>query len=336
MAEPTARNRPDLYAVLGVDRGADAEAIKAAYRKLARELHPDISKEDDAEERFKEVGRAYQVLSDPERRRDYDEFGDIALDPGFDAAKAREMSAAFGRGAGFPGFGPGGFEGGPREAFEFAGSGPGSFGDWLNDLLRGARAADARPAAARGADLTAELSLDFREAALGCEKRLSVSRPRIDGGPPTAESLRVRIPPGVADGGRIRLAGKGAVGVDGAADGDLHVVLRVRPHPHFERRDRDLHIEVPISVSEALLGAEIEVPTLDGRAKLTVPAGTDGGTRLRLRGKGIPAARGAAAGDLYVRLRIRVPRELDAQQREAAASLVDAGPEGLRDELFRS
>jgi DnaJ-class molecular chaperone len=320
------QSQPDLYEVLGVERQADTEAIKAAYRKLAREFHPDVNSDAGAEDRFKEVGRAYQVLSDPERRSLYDEFGDIALDPNFDAEKAREMAGAFGGASGFPGYGGAGFE------FDLGGDA--SFGDWLNDLFKGSGRTDARHAFARSPDLEAELTLDFREAALGCEKRLTVTRPRLDGKPGAAESLRVRIPPGVVDGGRIRLPGKGAVGVSGAPDGDLHVHLHVRPHPVFERKGRDLHLAVPISVSEALLGAEIEVPTLEGRARLSVPAGTDSGTRLRLRGKGIPAARGEAAGDLYVRIRIRVPKDLDPRQREAAELLGEAGPMGLRDALL--
>jgi curved DNA-binding protein len=324
--------------VLGVDRSADADAIKAAYRKLARELHPDVSQDAGSEERFKEVSRAYAVLSDPERRSLYDEFGDIALEPGFDAEKAREMAGAFGGPPGSGGFGGFGFDPHGGAPFEFDLGGGGSFGDWLNDLLSGAQRAGAqrggRAPFARTPDLEAELSLGFREAALGCEKRITVTRPQVAGGPGQTESLRVRIPPGVSDGGRIRLPGKGVVGGDGVPDGDLQVRLRVRPHQNLRRDGRDLHVEVPIAVGEALLGAEIEVPTLEGRAKLAVPAGTDGGTRLRLRGKGIPAHRGEPAGDLYVRLRIRVPKDLGEDEREAAARLAQAGPHGLRDALF--
>ena len=313
----------DLYAVLGVARDADADAIKKAYRRLAGELHPDRNPGDDrAEERFKDVGLAYAVLSDAEKRRDYDEFGEIALEPSFDAAKAR----AFGNGP----FGVGGFPGGVR--FESTGEGgfAGGLGGLFEELFgQGARASMQM----RGADLETTIELDFVEAALGCERSVAFIRPAADGAPGERESLKIRIPPGVEDGGRIRLAGKGAPGLGGGPPGDLHARVRVHPHRFFRREGRDLHLEVPVGVTEAVLGTEIEIPTLDGHVTLRVPAGTDGGSKLRLRGKGIKGAGGRAPGNLYVTIRIRVPRSLDPDARRRYEELAEHDPKDLRAEL---
>jgi DnaJ-class molecular chaperone len=314
----------DLYAALGAARGADPKEIRKAYRKLARRHHPDVNPGDAAaEERFKEISRAYAVLSDPEKRRNYDEFGEISLDSGFDAQAARRAKESFG--ARFGGAGAGGFGG--RFAEDF------SFGD-LDDIFGriftrreggGARTARTR----RGPDLETEIELDFLEAARGGEHRISLGRPAADGSV-KQERLAIRIPAGVADGGRIRLAGKGGESRSGGPPGDLHLNVRVRPHPVLRREGRDLHVEVPIGVSEAVLGASIEVPTLEGRVSVTVPEGTDSGRKLRLRGKGIPDPKGAPAGDLFVTVQIRVPRGLDAQARAKFEELAEFDPPDLR------
>jgi len=318
------KKRPDLYEVLGVARGADADAIKAAYRKLARKLHPDVNPEDaSAEERFKEVSEAYAVLSDAERRRDYDEFGEVSLEGGFDAEKAREAQRAFG-GAGHP-FGGGGFGAG--------GFGSGDLDDLLGQMFGGGRARG-RGMGIRGHDLEAALELDFLEAARGTEKRLTLKVPD-ERGVPRAQTVQVRIPAGVADGGRIRLRGKGGRGIGGGPPGDLHAVIKVRPHPVFHREGRDLHLDLPVTVQEAVAGARVEVPTLEGRATVTVPPGTDGGQRLRLRGKGIPNPGGGSPGDLYATVRIRVPKQLDEKAREGLAALARCDPEDPRADLFR-
>lgn len=342
-----AEKRRDLYEVLGVARGADDESIKKAYRKLARKHHPDVNPGDKAaEERFKAVSEAYGVLSNEEKRRAYDEFGDIALEGGFDAEKARrakeEFESRFGRGsfaraqAGEPvgGTGFGGFEGG-GEGFAF------DLDDLLDDLFarRGwqggpAGGARGRRSPRRGPDLEAELSLDLREAARGGERRLTLTRPTADGGV-RQETVTVRIPAGVADGGRIRVPGKGGEGTQGAPDGDLYATIRLRPDPVFRLDGRDLHVEVPVSLGEATLGAKIEVPTLEGRATLTIPEGTDSGRRLRLRGKGMPNPGRGEPGDLYVTVQIRVPRQLDADARAKLASLARFDPADLRRDLFR-
>jgi DnaJ-class molecular chaperone len=315
----------DLYAILGVPRDADAETLRKAYRKLARKHHPDVNPGDQsAEDRFKRVSEAYSVLSDPEKRRNYDEFGSISLEGGFDpeaARRAREaFGARFGRGAG----------GGPRFDPEL------EFGD-LDDLLgnlfrrRGWSGAGAMPL--RGHDLEAELELDFLEAARGGERRLTIHRPRADGRV-TPETVSVRIPPGVADGGRIRLPGRGGEGQQGGPPGDLFARIRVRPHAVFRAEGRDVHLSVPITLVEAIRGAKVEIPTLEGRATVTVPPESDSGRRLRLRGKGIPSPGGGPGGDLIVTLEIRVPRGLGAAELEKLEALPGADGRDLRKDLF--
>jgi DnaJ-class molecular chaperone len=296
--------KQDLYVLLGVARDADEDAIRKSYRKLARRYHPDVNPGDkSAEDKFKEISHAYSVLSDAEQRRSYDEFGAIALESGFDAAKARRARDAFAsRGAG----------GGPaEESFHFGG-----LDDLFSDLFTRRGRGESR-SDRRGSDLEAELELDFVDAARGVERRITIGRPAADGSV-RQESVSVRIPPGVADGGRIRLRGKGAEGRGGAAAGDLYARVRVRPHRFFRREGRDLYLDLPVTVAEATLGAKVEVPTLEGRVTLTIPPGTDSGAKLRLRGKGVPSPAGGSPGDLYVEVQIRVPRDLTPQ---AAAQL---------------
>jgi DnaJ-class molecular chaperone len=313
----------DLYEVLGVARDADTDAIRKAYRKLARKHHPDLNPGDKAsEERFKEISRAWEVLEDPERRRNYDEFGAISLEAGFDAEKARQAREAFGSR-----FGTGGRPDAESfgEEFEF-----GDLDDLMGRFFAGGRAGGGRGIRLRGPDLEASLELDFLDAVRGGEQRLTLGRPEGGG----ANTITVRIPPGVDTGGRLRIPGKGGPGVGGGPPGDLSVVLRVRPHRVFRREGRDLSFDLPISVAEAIRGAKVEVPTLDGRATLTIPAGTDSGTRLRLRGKGVADPRGGPPGDLFARILIRVPRQLDDAAARAVDALERAEDRDLRKELF--
>jgi curved DNA-binding protein len=317
----------DLYKVLGVARDADADTLKKAYRKLARRHHPDVNPGDKAaEEKFKQISEAYDVLSDPTKRRNYDEFGEISLQGGFDPEQARRAREAFGAR----------FGGGPGA--EFRGGEPFEFGD-LDDLLGrfgfgGRGGAAGRAAGLRGSDVEASLELDFLEAAKGGEKRITLQLAGEDGRLRT-ETLTVRIPPGVSDGGRIRLRGKGAPGLGGGPPGDLWAQVRIRPHPVFRREGRGVLLDVPITIAEAIRGARIEVPTLEGRATVTVPPGTDSGLKLRLRGKGIPDPSGGPPGDLYVVIQIRVPKKLDAEALAQVDALAAAGPDDPRKELFR-
>ena len=316
----------DLYKELGVSRDADASAIKKAYRKLAQQYHPDRNADNaQAEDRFKRISAAYTVLSDEKRRRDYDEFGEIAIDPNFDADKARRAAPGFGGSFG-QGFG-GGFGNS-----DFSGGQDGGFGNLFEDLFRGGQGSHA-PRAQRGADLETTLDLDFAEAVRGCEKRVDLDRPQPNG-TQKRETLTIRIPSGVDDGGRIRLAGKGAPGGNGGPAGDLMATVRVRPHRYLKRTQRDLAMEIPITVVEAIRGAKIEVPTLEGAVTLSVPAGSNGGSRLRLKGKGVPAGGGREAGDLYVTLRIQVPGVLGEEQaRRLEELLPDDGDLLRRDAL---
>ena len=320
--------RSDLYATLGVDRDVGPEALRKAYRKLARQHHPDVNPGDTAAEaRFKEISQAYAVLSDADKRRNYDEFGQISLESGFDPEAARRARESFG--AHFGGGAPGGVGHDRAEEFHF-----GNLDDLFGRIFTGRGGPRPAPGPRRGVDLETEIELEFLDAARGGERAISFARPAADGRP-QRQRVNVRIPPGVADGGRIRLAGKGGASPHGGPPGDLHLTIRVRPHPYFRREGRDLHVQVPISVSEAALGAKIEVPTLEGRAMMTVPEGTDGGRKLRLRGKGIPDPKGGPPGDLIVTVQIRVPRSLDAEARAKLEELAKFDPSDLRKELER-
>ncbi|MCH2172247.1 J domain-containing protein [Myxococcota bacterium] len=309
----------DPYATLGVARGASDDEIRSRYRELARRYHPDVNPDDaSAEERFKAASQAYAILSDADKRAAYDEFGEASLQGGFDAEAARRASRAFGgSGGGHP----------------FGGGGMGGFEDLLSGLFgrggpRPGRGMGPRP----GPDLEATLELDFLEAALGGEQRITLDRPTAEGGI-RHESVNVKIPAGVADGGRIRLRGKGGVGIAGGPAGDLYARIRTRPHPYFRREDRDVSVDVPISVLEAMRGAKVEIPTLDGRVTLTVPPGTQGGTRLRLRGKGIAHTQSGGRGDLYAVVQIRVPERVSEETLEALEQLDELSMPNLRRDL---
>jgi len=313
-----AARKRDLYAVLGVAKDADADAIRKAYRQLARKHHPDLNAGDaKAEDRFKEISEAYAVLSDTEKRAAYDEFGDVSLQAGFDAKAAREAQRM-------------GNMGGFR--FESSGDAGGmDFEDLLGGIFGGRARGGRRSRGWPGEDLEILLELEFLEAARGATKEISISRPDAEGRP-KIERVTVRIPAGVDEGGRIRVPGKGGEGQGGAPAGDLYARIRIRPHAYFRRDGRDLQLDLPVSVGEATLGARIEIPTLEGRAIVTVPAGCDSGRRLRLKGKGIADPKSGARGDLYATVQIRVPVGLDAEARAKLASLAAFDPPGLRKE----
>jgi DnaJ-class molecular chaperone len=319
----------DLYRTLGVRRDASADAIKKAYRKIARDNHPDVNPGDHkAEERFKAASEAYEILSDATKRKNYDDFGEAAMNPNFDAEKARAFGGGFGGGGGSP-FGGGGFQGGP--------GGMGDLGDIFGDLFGGGggQRRGGQRFARKGQDLETTLRLGFEEAAEGGERQIAVNRPTADGGA-RRENVTVRIPPGVGDGGKIRLPGKGGEGMGGGPAGDLFANIRVGKHPFFTRDGRNLHVDLPISVSEAVLGAKVEVPTLKGQITLTIPPETDSGTKLRLRGKGIPnPKKGAESGDLYVTVQISVPRGLDDEAKEKLKALSSFDPESIREKLSK-
>lgn len=370
----------DYYSVLGVSRSASDDDIKKAYKKLARKYHPDLNKEAGAEEKFKEVSSAFEILGNAEKRKMYDEFGEDAVRMGFDPEKARQYRAWSQNMGGSRQRGAGG-EAGPRGGF-------GGFGDFggLGDLFgdffgggaggRGGRERQARPQ--RGADVSSEIEVELMDALRGQEIELRANLPaecptchgsgrsphaspqpcrqcggsgnlaigganlRIAcpacGGSGKAQALacescagrgavyrpthiKVRIPRGVPDGGTIRLGGRGEPGIHGGPAGDLLLTVHVREHPTLRRRGDDLYLTVPITVPEAMEGAQVEVPTLEGAVRLTIKPGSQSGQQLRLRGKGAPHPRGSGRGDLYVELSIRIPGERSAESTAAAEEL---------------
>jgi DnaJ-class molecular chaperone len=301
----------DYYEVLGVPRGAGQDGVRTAYRRLARKFHPDLNPGNpQAEQQFKDINEAYEVLSDPEKRKAYDQFGPEGLRAG----------AGAGAGAG-----PGGFRytwsgrGAPFEdaSFEAFGGPGGEAGDLFQELfsrLGGMGGRRGQRPAMRGRDVETEVTLGFEQAVHGVRTTLVLERPGPDG-TVRPQRLEVRIPPGVGEGQRIRLAGQGGPG-QGGPPGDLYLVIRVRPHPYFRRQGRDVYIDLPLTVSEAALGGAVDVPTVHGRTSVRVPPGTPGGARLRLRGQGIPDARGQARGDQYCVVQIVPPREPTERQRQ--------------------
>jgi molecular chaperone DnaJ len=350
--------KKDLYSVLGVGRQASADEIKKAYRKLARKHHPDVNPGNkQAEERFKEISFAYDVLSDPEKRKIYDEFGFEGLQSGFDADRARQyrdwqsQAGAQGGSAGGAGFGK-------YSSFEDV------FSD-LGDLFGAGGAGRGFRQSGRGADVEATIELDLLDAIRGATQTISMRRPvvcpqckgaggedpkpcpqcegkgqiRVGGGPVAfsrtcpscggsgvtyskpcsrcggsgqieeVDRINVKIPPGVDEGSKIRLAGKGEPGQNGGPPGDLFFNVHLRPHPFLERRGLDLYLDVPVTVGEAALGASVTVPTPGGDVNVKIPPGSQSGQRLRLRGRGVKDAKGKATGDLYVRVQVHVPRD---------------------------
>jgi len=377
--------KTDYYELLGVPRKASVKDIRAAYRKLARKYHPDLNPGDkSAEEKFKQIQEAYEVLSDTKKRQMYDQFG-------FNVPGA----------GGVPG---GGAYGGvsPEDihfdfgGFDFGGAGAqggtGSFRDLFSQFFRGATAASAGHEREPGTDLEYQIEITFAEAMRGAEKQLSFTRldacnvchgegvapgdekvcPTCNGAGHVTqvsgkmrfevncsrcggsgrlrtmcrncggegrvqrvETLKVRIPPGAYTGSRVRVAGRGNAGIGGAPPGDLYIVTKVEPHPFFDRRGDDLYTTVPITVSEASLGAKVEVPTIDGRAQVRIPPATNSGKRLRLREKGAPSARHPGKrGDQIVEVQIVVPKPEDERVRNLMKELGKLDEENPRGDLF--
>jgi DnaJ-class molecular chaperone len=322
----------DYYKILGVSKNADEKEIKAAYRKLARKLHPDVNPGDPtAAERFKEIGEAYEVLSDPEKRAKYDQFGEQWKQVSMGAGPSSWQYAGGPAGAG-------GFE------FDFGASG-------LEDLLQslfGGFGHQTQRASAQGEDYEFGLELTLAEAKNGVTKRQVFQVEDVCAqcrGSGTARNTRgqyevrsmcpscggrgrirskrsvdVKIPPGVTAGKRIRLAGQGGKGATGKA-GDIYLVISIRPHPDFERTGNDLTTEVAVPYTVAALGGEVTVPTLEGPRTLNVPPGVQSGQRLRIAGQGLPSANGGKPGDLFARVKIVVPKDLTAEEKELLGRL---------------
>lgn len=357
----------DYYEVLGLKKGASEDEIKKAYRKLAKESHPDLHPKDkNAEVRFKEIGEAYEILSDSDKRAKYDQFGFAGVDPNFGA----------GGGAGYGGFGGFGSEG-----FDLGDIFGSFFGGFGGESPRN------KNAPRRGDSIRIGISLSFEEAAFGCEKNITVSRievcdectgtgcekgttpevcpnchgtgsvrvqkqtmfgvmqttsdcPRCNGrgkiihqpckvchgagAVRRQKTVNVNVPSGIDDGQTISLRGQGSVGANNGPAGDLLITVTIRPHELFVREGTSVLFEMPVSVTQAILGAELEVPTLDGKVKYSIPEGTQSGTVFRLRGKGIPFLHGSGRGDQYVTVTVEIPKGLNSEQRELVQKLSEA------------
>ena len=370
----------DYYEILGVNRDAEAGEIKKAYRKLALKFHPDKNPGDKtAEEKFKELGEAYEVLDDPQKRAAYDQFGHAAFDSRSRAGRAG-------------GFG-GGFGGGFHDPFEIFREVFGGSGSIFESVFGGSQD-PSQPQ--RGDDLRYDLEITLEEAALGCDKEISVSKldrcdvcngsgmehgskmrtcstcggrgqvitsrgifsiaqtcPHCKGAGRILEKpckvchgegrrehyskIKLRIPPGVDAGSRLRSSGNGEAGFRGGSPGDLYVVLHIKTHEIFQRDGDDLLCEVPVSFAQAALGAEIEVPTLDGKAAVKIPAGTQSGATFRVKGRGVKNLQGYGHGDLHVRIQVEVPSRLTPEQKaklQEFAALCDGQEAPLAQSFF--
>ncbi len=318
----------DLYSLLGVSRGADAEAIKRAYRKLAKELHPDRNPGNKATEaRFKKINHANDVLGDPKKRKLYDEFGEDGLREGFDPDRVRQYKDWSSRDR------SGGFDGGAINVEEIFGrdggaGGAGGFSDVFGDLFGRARRGRGPM---KGQDLESEIKIDFASAVRGATLEL---RPQTPGAAAAVvpEAVTVRIPAGADEGSRVRIAGHGGLSPNGGPRGDLLLHIHVTPHPSFRREGDDLHIDVPITIVEAFRGAKVKVPTIDGAVTLKVPERTQSGSALRVRGKGV-VRKGKEPGSLYVHFLVHVPNESTPEIEKAIDAIATA--EGERGDELR-
>ena len=375
-------SKTDYYELLGVPRKASAKDIRTAFRKLARKYHPDLNPGDKAaEEKFKQLQEAYDVLSDSKKRQMYDQYGFYSenVPPG-------------GYGGGAEGTGDVNFD---FSGFDFgggtgAGTGGGSFRDLFSQFFGGRGGSAAQEEAEIGADLEYRLEIDFWDAVRGAVKKIQITRldtcqtchgtgavgtPQVcptcngsgtnqqaagkmrfnvpcnrcggtgklrtacktcggEGRVRHNETIDVRIPAGVANGGRVRVPGKGNAGTMGAPAGDLYLTVEVKPHAFFERDGNDLYTKIPVTVSEATLGAKIEVPTIDGRSLVRIPPGTNSGKTLRLKEKGVPSARNGERGDQYVEIQVVVPPPTDERVRNLMKELESVAPEDPRKDLF--
>src|SRR5262249_42700423 len=373
--------KQDYYELLGVSRKATAKEIRTAFRKLARKYHPDLNPGDKAaEEKFKQLQEAYDILSDTKKRQMYDQYGFYSENvPAGD-------------------YGPRPDEGGEPVNFDFGGfdfggqsGGGSSFRDLFGQFFGGRRgAATMEPEHEPGGDLEYQIEIDFWDAVRGAVKKLSITRLdacetchgtgavgaaqtcTLCGGTGTVqqtagkmrfkvpctrcggtgkvramcktcngagrvrrtETIDVRIPAGVASGSRVRVPGKGNAGTMSAPIGDLYLRVEVKPHPFFERRGNDLYTKIPVTVSEATLGAKIEVPTIDGRSLVRIPPGTNSGKTLRLKEKGAPSARNGERGDQYAEIQVVVPPPTDERVRNLMKELQEVAPEDPRKDLF--
>jgi molecular chaperone DnaJ len=388
--------KQDYYELLGVSRKATAKEIRASFRKLARKYHPDLNPGDkSAEEKFKQLQEAYDVLSDTKKRQMYDQVGFYSdnYQPGGPPPGHESSSSGPNVNFDFGGFDFGGGSGGGGSAPGSVGGGAGggaSFRDLFSQFFRGgARGGEMEVEQEPGGDLEYQIEIDFWDAVRGAVKKLQITRMEACetchgtgaiGSPQTCptcggsgtiqqaagkmrfnvpctrcggtgklrtacktcggegrlrrtETIDVRIPAGIASGSRVRVPGKGNAGTMGAPAGDLYLRVDVKPHPFFERKGNDLYVKVPVTVSEATLGSKVEVPTIDGRSLVRIPPGTNSGSTLRLREKGVPG-RSGTRGDEYVEIQVIVPKPTDERVRNLMKELEQIEPEDPRKDLF--
>lgn len=319
----------DFYKVLGVPKGASKDEIRKAFKKLARQYHPDVNPGDKkAEDKFKEISEAYDVLSDEKKRKKYDTYGSADFD-GFGGGPGRSSRSYYSS------YNP--YESSNKYStqFEF-----GDLGDIFGDIFgagagaqagthQSRRSAGFNPAyeqnsARKGRDLSFTIDLDLNEAVAGCEKKIRL---------PNGTTFKVKIPEGVESGSKVRLSGKGEPGYNGGPAGDLFIIPQIKEHEYFKREGDDLYLHLPISVVEALKGAKIKVPTLDGAVNMKIPAQAQSGQKLRLKEKGVPNIKTKKRGDLYIILEVKVPKDLSEKDVEALEKILQSSKEDIRSSL---
>ena len=309
---------PDDYPPRGVPRTASTDEIKKAFRKLARKHHPDAG---GSEAKFKEINEAYEVLSDDKKRKLYDQYGtanETQIPRGWGGGNVN-VDDIFGGAGGAGGFGSW------SDILESIRRGEGAFGtEWdFGDFSGQGR----RTRAQKGKDMNVTLNVTFDEAFRGTEKRVTVRIP----GKSASETLTVKVPAGAVDGGRLRFRGKGGPGQAGGEAGDLLITTKIEPHPYFTRDGADVLVDVPVTVAEAALGASVVVPAPDGtKVRVKIPAGTQTGAKLTVRGKGAPRVKGSGAGDLVIKVDVRVPKTMNEGQRKAMEEFLAATSEDVR------
>lgn len=319
----------DYYTVLGVSKGATADEIKKGYRKLARKYHPDANKDNpDAEEKFKEIGEAYEVLKDPQKRQRYDQLGANwkqyanAGRPG----GGQSYSYDFGGGRGFS------FEnmgGGFSDFFEmFFGSSASQGSSSGFDFGNNFRGSGARASSRKGQDLQSTIEITLREAYAGTQRSIRLQKEN------KTRTVNVKIPKGIKNGGKIRLAGEGGPGSGGGPSGDLYLTVNVLPHNVFERKGNDLHIEIPVTVKEAYHGGKIDIPTFDGKVNMKLPKRIQSGKTLRLKGKGMPVIKSGSNGNLYVKTRIVFPEKMSSKQKKKFEEFLKDYDENPRENII--
>lgn len=378
--------KKDYYDLLGVSRDADDKTLKKAYRKLARKYHPDLNPNNKASElKFKEINEAYEVLSDPDKKKKYDTYGEAAFDPNF---QGPEGFRAWPGGGGSGGAGAGG----PEFTYTYDNKGYGSIFEDLFGDVTGSRKGG-RPEPEPGADLSYNMEIDLKDAYTGTSRYINVQKEysceRCNGSgedPASAktvcpnckgkgkvesgisfmkfasacqqckgsgrlsspcsvcrgkgtviksEQIMVKIPPGVDNGTKVRIAGKGGAGIRGGKPGDIYIITSVRPDRFFERKGDDLYCDIPVTVSEAALGSKIEVPTMDGSATMNIPPSTQGGKMFRLKGKGIPHLKGGGAGDQYIKIMIAIPKEIGEEDEALFRKIALLYKQNPREHLLR-